>query len=71
MRDFYEELEESFRAGFEPPVPAPEEKIQPWGETRLVGKALPRVDAYERVSGHAQYTADVILPDMIYAAILR
>ncbi len=71
MRDFYEELEESFRAGFEPPAAAPEEKIQPWGETRLVGKALPRVDAYERVSGHAQYTADVILPDMIYAAILR
>jgi len=48
------------------------EELRPWtGETRVVGKALPRVDAYERVSGAAQYTADVILPDMLYAAILR
>ncbi len=71
MTDFYDELEESYRATFEPSAPAVDEKIQPWGETRIVGKALPRVDAYERVSGSAQYTADVILPDMIYAAILR
>ena len=71
MSDFYEELEASFRASFEPAAPAAEEKIEPWGETSLVGKAVPRVDAYERVSGAAQYTADVILPEMIYAAILR
>jgi CO/xanthine dehydrogenase Mo-binding subunit len=71
MNDFYEELEESFRTSFEPSSPAAEEKIQPWGETRLVGKPLPRVDGYERVSGAAQYTADIILPDMLYAAILR
>jgi CO/xanthine dehydrogenase Mo-binding subunit len=71
MSDFYEELEESFRASFEPAAPAAEDKIQPWGETRIVGKPLPRIDAYERVSGAAQYTADVILPDMVYAAILR
>jgi len=71
MSDFYEELEESFRASFEPSGPPAEERIQPWGETRIVGKPLPRVDAYERVSGAAQYTADVLLPDMLYAAILR
>lgn len=71
MSDFYEELGESFRANIEPSAPPAEEKIQPWGETRIVGKALPRVDAYERVSGAAQYTADIVLPDMIYAAILR
>ncbi len=71
MRDFYEELEESYRASFQPPDAPADEKIQPWGETRIVGKALPRVDAYERVSGAAQYTADVLLPDMIYGAILR
>ena len=71
MRDYYEELEESYRAGSGPSAPAADETIQPWQETRIVGKPLPRVDAYERVSGAAQYTADVILPDMVYAAILR
>jgi len=63
-------LEESFRNSLEPTAP-PEEKMQPWTETRIVGKGLPRVDAYERVSGKAEYTYDVILPDMVYAAILR
>ncbi len=71
MSDFYEKLEESYRTANEPSLPPAEEKIQPWKETRIVGKALPRVDAYERVSGAAQYTADIILPNMIYAAILR
>lgn len=71
MRDFYEALEESFRAELEPSAPPAGETIQPWGETRVVGKRLPRVDAYERVSGAAQYTADIVLPDMVYAAILR
>src|SRR5215469_3522427 len=44
---------------------------KPWGETTVVGKAIPRIDAYERVSGSAQYPLDVVLPDMLYAAILR
>ncbi len=71
MSDFYEDLEESLRHAYEPATPAPDDKIQPWGETRVVGKSLPRVDAYNRVSGAAQYTQDVILPDMLYAAVLR
>lgn len=71
MSDYYDELEESFRSGSSAQAPQPQETIQPWGETRIVGKALPRVDAYERVSGAAEYTYDVILPDMLYAAILR
>jgi xanthine dehydrogenase YagR molybdenum-binding subunit len=44
---------------------------KPWGETTIVGKAIPRIDAYERVSGSAQYPLDVVLPDMLYAAIQR
>jgi xanthine dehydrogenase YagR molybdenum-binding subunit len=44
---------------------------KPWGETKVVGKPIPRVDAYERVSGTAVFPLDVILPDMLYAAILR
>ncbi|MBK9967427.1 MAG: xanthine dehydrogenase family protein molybdopterin-binding subunit [Holophagales bacterium] len=45
--------------------------MPPWGETKVVGKPLPRVDAYERVSGSAVYPLDVALPDMLHAAILR
>jgi CO/xanthine dehydrogenase Mo-binding subunit len=71
MSDFYEELEESYRKMTEYPPPPADEKILPWGETKIVGKALPRVDAYDRVSGAAEYTYDVFLPDMVYAATLR
>jgi xanthine dehydrogenase YagR molybdenum-binding subunit len=55
-------------AGHPPPQ---DQEIQPWGETRVVGKPIPRVDAYERVSGTALYTLDMTLPDMLHAAIVR
>jgi len=71
MNDFYDELNESQSSGAAAQTVPPQEKIEPWGETRIVGKALPRVDAYERVSGAAEYTYDVLLPDMLHAAILR
>ncbi len=45
--------------------------LTPWEETTVVGKPLPRVDAYERVSGSAVYTQDIVLPGMLYGAILR
>ena len=38
------------------PIPEtrrPSERPAPWKDTRIVGKAVPRVDAYERVSGSA------------------
>jgi xanthine dehydrogenase YagR molybdenum-binding subunit len=42
-----------------------------WGaQTRVVGKRRPRVDAYERVSGAAVFPSDVVLPGMVYAAVL-
>src|SRR5512139_413057 len=44
---------------------------QPWKDTKVVGRATPRIDAYERVSGSAVYPTDVMLPDMLYAAVLR
>jgi len=44
---------------------------KPWGETKVVGKPLPRIDAYERLSGKAIFSLDLILPDMLYAATLR
>ncbi len=51
--------------------PPPDQDIEPWGETRVVGKPIPRIDAYERVSGTALYTLDMTLPDMLHAAIVR
>ncbi len=51
--------------------PAREIDQEPWGETSVVGKPLPRIDAYERVSGTAVYPADMSLPRMLYGAILR
>jgi len=49
-----------------PASPTPE----PWGETKVVGKPIVRIDAYDRVSGSAIYPSDVILPDMLHAAVL-
>ncbi len=37
----------------------------------VVGRPVSRVDGPERVSGAARYTADVQLPGMLYAAVLR
>lgn len=54
-----------------PETPAQNGNPEPWGETKVVGKPLPRVDGYERVSGTAVYPADIVLPRMLYGAILR
>ena len=54
-----------------PDTPPPGEAPQPWEKTDVVGKPLPRVDGYERVSGTAVFPSDVVLPGMCYGAILR
>ena len=46
-------------------------KLEPWTETRIVGKPVQRIDAYDRVGGSATFTADVILPNMLHGATLR
>src|SRR5215468_3184488 len=38
---------------------------------RVVGKRLPRVDARQRVTGEAIYPADLVLPAMVHAKLLR
>jgi xanthine dehydrogenase YagR molybdenum-binding subunit len=44
----------------------------PQGEPlTTVGKAQPRIDGIQRVTGQARYTYDVQLPGMLYGAILR
>jgi xanthine dehydrogenase molybdenum-binding subunit len=40
-------------------------------EFSIIGKRTPRIDAYERVTGQAQYTGDIQLPAMLYARVLR
>src|SRR5689334_5258291 len=45
-----------------------------WSEDadlHVVGSRVPRVDALEKVTGRARYTADVRRPGMLYASILR
>lgn len=37
----------------------------------IVGKRTPRIDAFERVTGQAQYTGDIQLPGMLHGRVLR
>ncbi|MEX2151781.1 MAG: molybdopterin cofactor-binding domain-containing protein, partial [Gemmatimonadaceae bacterium] len=37
----------------------------------VVGQCVPRMDALEKVTGHAIYTADIRRPGMLYAEIVR
>jgi len=57
--------------GAVPETPEPEGGARPWSSTRVVGTPRPRIDAYERVSGSATYPSDVVLPGMLYGAVLR
>lgn len=41
------------------------------GEFDFIGKSFLRLDAKEKVTGKAKYTADIQLPGMIYARIVR
>jgi xanthine dehydrogenase YagR molybdenum-binding subunit len=47
--------------------------IDPWpaGPRETVGQPVPRVDGHERARGQAIYTADLALPGMLHAAVLR
>ena len=53
-----------------PETQAPAATPAPWGDTTVVGKPIVRVDAYDRVSGSAVYPSDIVLPDMLHAAIV-
>ncbi|MEW6406410.1 MAG: xanthine dehydrogenase family protein molybdopterin-binding subunit, partial [Chloroflexota bacterium] len=54
-----------------PETPDPGKEPKPWRKTEIVGKPIPRVDAYERVSGAAVYPSDIVLPNILYGVILR
>jgi 4-hydroxybenzoyl-CoA reductase alpha subunit len=40
-------------------------------ELSVIGQRLPRVDAREKVTGQAKYSADYSLPDMLWCKLLR
>ncbi len=40
-------------------------------ERKYVGKRLPMMDAVDKVTGRAVFSADFMLPGMLYAKILR
>ncbi|HYL97732.1 MAG TPA: hypothetical protein VEZ90_02170 [Blastocatellia bacterium] len=46
-------------------------RASPQATDTILGERVPRIDAYERVSGSAVYARDLILPDMLHAAVLR
>jgi CO/xanthine dehydrogenase Mo-binding subunit len=41
------------------------------GMTRVIGKATPRVEGIEKVTGAAKYTSDVTLPGMLWGKVVR
>ena len=55
-------------------VELPDLEPPPWGEDEplgIVGERIPRMDALEKVTGRARYTADLVRPAMLHAAFVR
>lgn len=55
-------------------VDVPENEPASWSrdaELSVVGKAFPRLEGHEKVTGGAKYTFDVNLPNMLWMKILR
>ena len=55
-------------------VEVPESEPAPWladQEFSVVGKAVPRLDGADKVTGRAKYTYDINLPHMLWLKILR
>lgn len=55
-------------------VELPAHEPAPWGsdaELHIVGQRIPRVDALEKVTGRAVFTADIQRPGMLHAAFVR
>jgi xanthine dehydrogenase YagR molybdenum-binding subunit len=55
-------------------VELPDRQPAPWdadAELHVVGRRVPRMDALEKVTGAARYTADLLRPGMLFAAVVR
>jgi isoquinoline 1-oxidoreductase subunit beta len=56
------------------PSPMPvvdKSQLKKLADFRLIGKDLPRVDGFDKVTGRAKYGIDQRLPGMLYASVLR
>jgi isoquinoline 1-oxidoreductase subunit beta len=54
------------------PMPTVEKsQLKKSADFRLIGKDLPRVDGFDKVTGRAKYGLDQRLPGMLYASVLR
>ena len=40
-------------------------------EYEIIGKPLPRIDGFEKVTGQAKYTVDMVMPGMLHGKFLR
>ncbi len=47
-----------------------EPAIKPFGQYKLIGKSLPRLDTPVKLDGSAKYGIDTRLPGMVYAAVM-
>ena len=55
-------------------VEMPDHAASTWGpdaSLRIVGQPVARVDALDKVTGRAVYTADIHRPGMLFAALVR
>ncbi|HEU4990278.1 MAG TPA: xanthine dehydrogenase family protein molybdopterin-binding subunit [Gemmatimonadaceae bacterium] len=55
-------------------VELPDREPTPWGsdaDLHVVGRRVPRMDALEKVTGAAHYTADLSRPGMLFAEVVR
>lgn len=49
----------------------PDRKMTPDGKFQTVGKSVPRVDAFEKVTGRAKYADDLSMPNMLHAVCVH
>jgi isoquinoline 1-oxidoreductase len=68
-----EQVAYSIKPNFPTPLPAIQllAPLRPPSSFKTIGQSLPRMDAREKVTGKAKYTADLVAPGMVFARILR
>ena len=49
----------------------PDIPIKSIADHTLSGRSTGRTDALQKVTGQAKFTSDILLPDMLYAKVLR
>ncbi len=66
----YTKIVESVKMVASQHTPSPEKDL-PISDYSVVGKRVPRIDSVPKVKGDMKYSADLYLPGMLYAKVLR